>query len=105
VRQLLYLLTQKGFDPMLRKYQADSQQALDNLFNDKLIPFKLVAEKVTDERHGEFTVHFYDSRLPSVSIVLKQGASFMDQTRTEVLSRLRNSRNPTVLGLAARHAV
>ncbi|MEA2206884.1 MAG: hypothetical protein QOE77_3660 [Blastocatellia bacterium] len=87
---------------MLRKYQADSQQALDNLFNDKLIPFKLIAEKVTDERFGEFTVHFYDSRLRSVSIVLKQGASFMDQTRAEVLSRLKNVRN---LPLAVRHAI
>ena len=90
---------------MLRKYQADSQQALDKLFNDKLIPFKLVAEKVTDERHGEFTVHFYDSRLRSVSIVLKQGASFMDQTRAAVLSRLKNAAHPPVLGLAARHAL
>jgi hypothetical protein len=89
---------------MLRKYQADSQQALDNLFNDKLIPFKLIAEKVTDERHGEFTVHFYDSRLRSVSIVLKQGASFMEQTRAEVLFRLKNARNLPMPKLAVPQA-
>ena len=89
---------------MLRKYQADSQQALDNLFDDKLIPFKLVAQKVTDERHGEFTVHFYDSRLHSVNIVLNKGSSFVDQIRTAVLSRLNGARS-LGSGRAARHAV
>ena len=43
---------------MLRKHQADSQQVLNDLFNEKLIPFKLVAQKVAEEGQGEFRIHF-----------------------------------------------
>ena len=53
---------------MFRKYQADSQRALDELFNERLIPFKLVAQKLAEESPGEFRILFYDSRMHSVVV-------------------------------------
>ena len=70
---------------MLRKYQSDSQQVLDDLFNEKLIPFKLEAHKVTAESPGEFRICFYDSRLHSVVVDARESNSIRDQVRAAVL--------------------
>ncbi len=85
---------------MLRKCQADAQQVLNDLFNEKLIPFKLVAQKVTDEGCGEFRIHFYDSRLHSVVVIVGKDTSIKDQVRIAVLLRVGISRPlPTTLGV------
>ncbi len=73
---------------MLIKYKADAQPALDSLYREHLIPFELRAQKVTEENPGAFRIHFYDSRLHSVVIDLKQETSFADQVRAAVLSRV-----------------
>ncbi len=73
---------------MLTKYQADAQPALDTLYREHLIPFRLQAQKVTEESPGEFRIHFYDSRLHSVLIDVKKESSIGDQVRAAVLLRM-----------------
>ncbi|HEV7681648.1 MAG TPA: hypothetical protein VGO68_05970 [Pyrinomonadaceae bacterium] len=73
---------------MLDRHKIDIQHALDDLFHNKLIPFKLVARKITEEYLGEFTIHFYDSRLHSVIVGAVKGISFAPQVRAAVLKRL-----------------
>jgi hypothetical protein len=85
---------------MLRRYQADSQQVLDDLFNKRLIPFKLVAHKVAAESPGEFRIRFYDSRLHSVLVEGEKNHSIKDQVRTAVLLRLSGRSEPKEIALA-----
>ena len=85
---------------MLRKYQADSQQVLDDLFKEKLIPFKLVAQKVAEEGPGEFRILFYDSRMHSVVVEVENNHSIKDQVRAAVLLRLSGRPDPKEMGLA-----
>ena len=74
---------------MLSKCQADSQQAVDDLFQQRLIPFKLEALKVTDDESClKLRVHFYDSRLDSVLVDVGKDISIRDQVRSAVLLRL-----------------
>jgi hypothetical protein len=73
---------------MLRKYQADAQQVLDDLTSERLIPFKLVAHKVTEETGTELRIHFYDSRLHSVIVESGRDLSIKDQVRAAVLLRV-----------------
>jgi hypothetical protein len=73
---------------MLRKYQTDSQQVLDELFDEKLLPFRLDARNLTAERPDEFQIHFYDSRLHSVMVQIEPSDSIPDQVRAVVLRRV-----------------
>lgn len=72
---------------MLHRHKTDIQRALDDLFANKLIPFRLVARKITEEYLGEFTIHFHDSRLRSVVVKAFKGDSFAPQVRAAVLKQ------------------
>jgi hypothetical protein len=85
---------------MWRNYQTDSQQALDDLFNERLIPFKLVAHAVAQESPGEFRICFYDSRLHSVVVSGEKNHSIKHQVRTAVLLRLSERPDPQEIGFA-----
>ncbi|MGI9165663.1 MAG: hypothetical protein ACR2G5_04645 [Pyrinomonadaceae bacterium] len=71
---------------MVPKYQADAQQVIDDLFNEHLIPFKLVAQKVIEVSPGEMRIPFYDSRLPSVTVEVGKDTGIKDQVRSAVLA-------------------
>ena len=43
---------------------------------------------MTEERPGEFRIHFYDSRLYSVIVEAENSACIKDQVRLAVLRRL-----------------
>jgi len=86
---------------MLSKYRTDTQQVLDNLYNEHLIPFKLVAHNVTQEGSREFRISFYDSRLHSVVVEAGQAAPIADQVRVAVLGRLAGRRDPGELGVSS----
>jgi hypothetical protein len=73
---------------MLSKYKADAQQAVNYLFADHLIPFKLSAHKVTDEGSCEYRIHFYDSRLHSIIINSGVTTPIEQQVKAAVLLRL-----------------
>lgn len=83
---------------MLDQYRIDTQRALDELFGDRLIPFRLVARKITEESPGEFTIHFYDSRLRSVVVGVFEGPAFGSQVRSAVLQRLGGKGRSTTMG-------
>lgn len=44
--------------------EAEAQQVLDKLWSERLIPFTLNVGKIT-KAYGEYTIHFYDSRIHS----------------------------------------
>ena len=73
---------------MLDEQLPEIQRALDDLFANKLIPFRLVARKITEEYLGEVTVYFHDSRLRSVTVGALTGDSLAPQVRAAVLQRL-----------------
>jgi len=73
---------------MLDQHLIEIQRTLDELFADKLLPFRLVARKITEEYLEEVTVHFYDSRLRSVTVGALKGDSLAPQVRAAVLQRL-----------------
>jgi hypothetical protein len=63
---------------------VEAQQSLDELRQEELLPFPLVAHKLIDETHGVYTVLFYDSRLHSVMVRWKEGESFKAAVRAAV---------------------
>jgi hypothetical protein len=66
--------------------EAETQQVLDELWSEKLIPFALNVGKIT-KGSGEYTIHFYDSRMHSARVSLTQGQSWADMVRVAVLAR------------------
>lgn len=73
--------------------EAESQQVLDELWAEKLIPFALNVGKIT-KASGEYTIHFYDSRVHSARVVLTKGHSFKDLVRSAVLARVAQISGP-----------
>jgi len=67
---------------------VEAQLALDELRQEELLPFPLVAHKLIDETHGDYTVVFYDSRLNSVIVRWKEGESFKAAVRSAVVARI-----------------
>jgi hypothetical protein len=73
--------------------EAEAQQALDELWNEKAIPFKLDVGKLT-KGMGEYTIHFYDSRMRTAHISLTGHESFKDMVRAAVLERVKKLERP-----------
>jgi hypothetical protein len=73
--------------------EAEAQQVLDELLNEKLIPFALNVGKIT-KGIGEYTIHFYDSRIHSARVSLTKGHSFKDLVRPAVLTRVQKMSGP-----------
>ena len=71
--------------------QYEAQQALDELFSEHLLSFKLFADRVEPIGLQEYIIHFHDSRLNSVIVSWYPGLSFKDVCRTAVLERVRLS--------------
>ena len=71
--------------------QIEAQEALDDLFNERLLPFRLKAHKVRPIGMDEYVVYFYDSRLQSIDITWNEGESFKRIVREAVLERVSRS--------------
>jgi len=65
--------------------EADAQQVLDELWKEKLIPFRLNVGKITEDS-AEYTIHFYDSRIRTASIPMTNNRSFKALLRDAVLA-------------------
>ena len=78
-------------DPL--SLEAETQQVLDELLAEKLIPFPLNVGKIT-KASGEYTIHFYDSRIHSARVPLTRGHSFRDLVRSAVLARVEKMSGP-----------
>jgi len=73
--------------------EAEAQQVLDKLWSERLIPFTLNVGKIT-KAYGEYTIHFYDSRIHSARVPLTCGHSFRDLVRSAVLARVAQLSGP-----------
>ena len=72
----------------MREQRAEAQQILDELFSERLLPFKLSAHRVESIGCEEYIVRFHDSRLPSLDVSWGVGQCFKDVFRTAVLERV-----------------
>lgn len=68
--------------------KLSAQQTLDELFAERLIPFKLSAHVVDSLGLEEYIVRFHDSRLHSVDVSCPEGSSFKEMVRAAVLDRV-----------------
>lgn len=73
--------------------EVEAQQVLDELWSEKLIPFALSVGKIT-EGTGEYTIHFYDSRIRTASIPVADQTSFKGMVRLAVLARVAQMSGP-----------
>ena len=74
--------------------KLEAQQALDEMWLEKLVPFKLTVGKIVAEDSSEYTLHFFDSRLRSVSVSCSADQSFKDQVRAAVKKRVAKLSGP-----------
>ncbi len=75
-------------DRTIETMKLDAQQTLDELFAERLIPFKLSAHLVDSLGLEEYIVRFHDSRLHSVDVSCPAGGSFKEVVRAAVLDRV-----------------
>ena len=73
--------------------EAEAQQVLDELWNEKLIPFALNVGKIT-KAAAEYTIHFHDSRIRTARVPLTREHSFRDMVRSAVLDRVAKISGP-----------
>ena len=73
--------------------EAEAQLVLDELWKEKQIPFKLSVGKIT-KASGQYTIHFYDSRIHSARVPLTRDHSFRDLVRSAVLQRVEKMSGP-----------
>jgi hypothetical protein len=73
--------------------EVEAQKALDQLWNEHLIPFALSVGKITMDSDG-YTIHFHDSRISTAQVSLSDGQSFTDGVRAAVLERVSRMSGP-----------
>ncbi len=62
----------------------EAQKALDELWKAKILPFKLNVGKIISTG-SNYSIHFHDSRLHSVTVTCQDEQSFKDLVRAAVL--------------------
>ena len=80
------------FDPP--REQVEAQQVLDELWADRLLPFKLTVGKIEPIGLEAYIVYFYDSRFYSVDVYRKNHQPFRDAVRAAVLAHLKDISGP-----------
>jgi len=78
---------------MLEELKVEVQEVLNEMWAEKLIPFPLNAGMIT-EGIGEYTIHFYDSRIYFAHVALTPDIPFRDAVRTAILERVRKVSGP-----------
>lgn len=79
---------------MLEDQETTAQNALDELWNEELIPFALTIGKIT-QGSDEYTIHFHDSRIRTASVPVIQGVPFSKEVvRSAVLDRVAKMSGP-----------
>jgi hypothetical protein len=79
---------------MIEEQTAATQQVLDELLSEKLIPFALIAYGVNTNGRGEYVVPFRDSRIHSCRFFWKEGENFKQVVRAAVLERVNRMSGP-----------
>ena len=80
--------------------RTEAQHAVDGLFSEGQLPFKLTAHKVEPVGLQEYVVRFHDSRLHSVIVAWYEGLDFNDACRTAVLERAKAYSDPLPYAMA-----
>ena len=71
------------------QWKEAAQRALDELWVEHRIPFRLIAHEVNEIGVNDFVIEFYDSRLLSVKVRVIDGRPFEECVRKAVLDELR----------------
>jgi hypothetical protein len=75
--------------------EIEAQQVLDELWNEKLIPFQLNVGQLSHEvGAGKYTIHFHDSRIRTALVSCARGQSWKKQVRETVLARVTRMSGP-----------
>ena len=74
---------------MLEDLKSQAQEVLDELYREKLLPFKLIAHRVDGIGLEEYIVRFHDSRLSTVDVSWQEEQSFKDVFRAAFLERMK----------------
>ena len=69
--------------------RREAQDALNEMNDEKLLPFKLHAGEVKDVGPAEYQVRINDSRIHSVDVSCRPGKSFKENFRVAVLERVK----------------
>jgi hypothetical protein len=78
--------------------EAQVQLVLNELCEEKLIPFALTVGKIT-KANDKCTIHFYDSRIRTATVPLSGDILFKESIRTAVLTRVEKIIGPLKKGL------
>jgi hypothetical protein len=73
--------------------ESEVQQVLDELWEEKLLPFALTIGKLTKDADTH-TIHFHDSRIRTANIPFTEHQSFKDMVRAAVLQRVGRMSGP-----------
>ena len=73
--------------------ETETQQVLDELWSEKLIPFSLTVGKIT-KGIAAYTIHFYDSRIRTARVPLTEHDLFRETVRSTVLDRVTKMSGP-----------
>jgi hypothetical protein len=79
---------------MTNSLRLEAQAALDELMQEHKLPFNLEARKIASKVPSQYTIHFYDARLRSITVVWEEGQSFKEIVRTAVLDRVSRLSGP-----------
>jgi hypothetical protein len=73
--------------------EVEVQQLLDELWNEREIPFALNIGKITKDA-TEYTIYFHDARMRTICVPLGDNLSLRDLVRTAVLARVAKMSGP-----------
>lgn len=76
-----------------QRLEIEAQKTLDEMWEEKLTPFKLNIGKFSVESEG-YLIEFHDSRIHSVRIPLAKGRDWKELVRQAVLERVSRMSGP-----------
>jgi len=79
------------------------QETLDELFCERLIPFRLTAYKVKAHGPGEYVLPFCDSRIDSIRFSWKNGESFKEVLRAAIIDGVEKMSGPSERLIPTKH--
>ena len=74
--------------------RLEAQSALDELMQKGHLPFTLEARELASEGSSQYTIHFHDSRLRSITVTWEAGQSFKEIIRAAVMDRVSRLSGP-----------
>ena len=73
--------------------KSEAQRALDELFNEGELPFKLTVYRVLQEATDFYVVYFQEGRLNSITLYREEHESFKERVRDAILLKVSGLKN------------